>query len=124
VILPGENRVQLMNEKYPKYLQFSNSIKRINKRYKLTENKQVMVLEAVLSSYAENVHLSVLDLILMNEIASQATIHSITKALIDLKLIKSEVSKTDARRKYVFPTKLAIAWLDDCTDVLASIAKK
>ena len=72
MILPGENRVQLMNEKYPKYLQFSNSIKRINKRYKLTENKQVMVLEAVLSSYAENVHLSVLDLILMNEIASQA----------------------------------------------------
>ena len=113
-----------MFKKFPKYLQFTNSIRRINKRYKLTEYKEVMVLEAVLSSYSENVMLSVLDLILMNEIASQATIHKLTKDLIDLKLIKTEVSKTDGRRKYVFPTKLALAWLDDCTDVLASTAQK
>jgi len=109
---------------FPKYLQLTNSIRRINKRYKLTEYKQVMVLEAVLSSHAENVMLSVLDLILMKEIASQVTIHAVTKVLIELKLIKTEVSKTDARRKYVFPTKLALAWLDDCTDVLVSITKK
>jgi len=107
-----------------KYLHFSQSIRRINKRYKLTDYKQVMVLEAVLSAHAENVTLSVLDLILLKEIASQATLHSITKRLVDLKLIKTEVSEVDARRKHVLPTKLGIAWLNDCSEVLASTVKK
>lgn len=107
-----------------KYLHFSSSIRRINKRYKLTEYKQVMVLEAVLTAHAEGVTLSVLDLILMKEIASQATLHSITKLLIDSKLIKAEICKADARRKYVTPTKLGISWLNDCSEVLASTAKK
>jgi DNA-binding MarR family transcriptional regulator len=89
----------------------------------LTEYKQVIVLEAVLTAHAENVTLSVLDLILLNEIASQATLHSITKHLIDIKLIKTELSKNDARRKYVLPTKLGIAWINDCSEILASAAK-
>jgi DNA-binding MarR family transcriptional regulator len=113
-----------MNETSFKYLDFSNSIRRINKRYKMTEYKQVVVLEAVLTAYAEGVTLSVLDLILMKEIASQATLHSITKLLIDLKLIKTEICKIDARRKYVSPTKLGISWLNDCSEILAATAKK
>ena len=36
-----------------KFLYFSQSIRKINKRYKLTNHKQVMVLEAVLSAYVE-----------------------------------------------------------------------
>ena len=113
-----------MSEPSFKYLHFSQSIRRINKRYKLTDYKQVMVLEAVLSAHAEKVTLSVLDLILLKEIASQATLHTITKRLVDLKLIKTEVSETDARRKHVFPAKLGIAWLNDCSEVLASTVKK
>jgi DNA-binding MarR family transcriptional regulator len=113
-----------MTETSFKYLHFSNSLRRINKRYKLTEYKQVVVLEAVLSAHAEGVALSVLDLILMKEIASQATLHSITKLLIDSKLIKAEVSKADARRKYVSPTKLGLSWLNDCTELLSATAKK
>jgi hypothetical protein len=84
-----------------KYLHFSKSIRRINKRYKLIEHKQVMVLEVVLTAHVEGEILSVLDLILMKEIASQATLHSITKLLIDAKLIKTDVCKKDARRKYL-----------------------
>jgi DNA-binding MarR family transcriptional regulator len=113
-----------MTELSFKYLHFSNSIRRINKRYNLIEHKQVVVLEAVLAAHAEGVTLSVLDLILMKEIASQATLHSITKLLIDLKLIKAEVCKADARRKYVSPTKLGLSWLNDCTEVLSASAKK
>jgi DNA-binding MarR family transcriptional regulator len=60
----------------------------------------------------------------MKEIASQATLHSITRLLIDSKLIKTEVCKIDARRKYVSPTKLGISWLNDCSEVLASTANK
>lgn len=113
-----------MSEPCFKYLQFSNSIRRINKRYKLAEYKQVLVLEAVLTAHAEGVTLSVLDLILLKEIASQATLHSVTKQLIDLKLIKTEVCKADARRKYVSPTKLGLSWLNDSSEVLALTAKK
>ena len=113
-----------MSELSFKYLHFSKSIRGINKRYKLTEYKQVMVLEAVLSAHSEKVSLSILDLILRKEIASQATLHSITRQLVDLRLIKTEVSKTDARRKYVSPTKLGMSWLNDCSEVLASARKK
>lgn len=82
-----------------------------------------MVLEAILSAHLEQTPLSVLDLILLKEIASQATLHSITKLLIDLKLVKTEVSKVDARRKYVSPTRLGMAWLNDCSEALALAAK-
>jgi hypothetical protein len=83
-----------------------------------------MVLEVVLSAYMEGVTLSVLDLILMKEIASQATLHSITKLLIDSKLIKTDICKNDGRRKYLSPTKLGITWLNDCTEMLNSAQKK
>jgi len=107
-----------------KFLQFSTSRRRINKRYKLADQKEVMVLEAVLAAHSEKVDFSVLDLILLNEIASQATLHSVMKHLIAKKLIKSELSKEDRRRKYVVPTKLALEWLQDSADLLCSAAKK
>lgn len=82
-----------------------------------------MVLEAVLTAYAAGVMFAVLDLISLKDIASQATLHSIMKGLITVKLIKTEVSKADARRKYVLPTKLGMSWLQDCTEVLDSSEK-
>ncbi|QWE01008.1 hypothetical protein FD967_02895 [Polynucleobacter sp. JS-Mosq-20-D10] len=81
-------------------------------------------MEAVLTAYMEGVTLSVLDLILMKEIASQATLHSIAKLLIDSKLIKTDICKEDARRKYVSPTKLGISWLNECSEALTSAHKK
>ena len=113
-----------MSSSHYKLLQFSASLRRINKRYKLANYKDVLVLEAVLSAYAEKVNFSVLDLILLDEIASQATLHSVMNHLITKKLIKAEVSKEDRRRKYVVPTKLALEWLKDCSDLLCSAAKK
>jgi hypothetical protein len=107
-----------------KFLQFSASLKRINKRYKLVNQNEVMILEAVLAAHAEKVDFSVLDLILLSEIASQATLHSVMSNLITKKLIKTELSKEDRRRKYVIPTKLGFDWLQDCTDLLCSTAKK
>jgi DNA-binding MarR family transcriptional regulator len=107
-----------------RFLHFSASLRRINKRYKLADQKEVLVLEAVLAAYAEKVNFSVLDLILLNEIASQATLHSVMSNLITKKLIKAEASKQDRRRKYVAPTKLAHEWLHDCSDLLCSTPKK
>ena len=113
-----------MSEICFKYLHFSNVLRKINKHYKLTDYKQVVVLETVLSAHSEGTRLSVLNLLLMKEIASQATLHSITKLLIDSKLIKTEVCKIDTRRKYVSPTNLGLSWLKDCSEALASAHKK
>lgn len=92
-----------------KYLHFSDSINRINNSYQLFDHKQVKVLEAVLSAHAEGAMLSVLDVLLLKEIASQATLHLILKKLIALKLIKTQSCKKDARRKYIAPSNLGMA---------------
>jgi DNA-binding MarR family transcriptional regulator len=107
-----------------KLLHFSSALRRISTRYKLRDQKDVMVLEAVLTAYAEGTSISVLDLILRKEIASQATLHSILKNLIEKKLIRSEASKEDGRRKHVTPAKQGLAWLEDCTELLCSVSRK
>ena len=107
-----------------KFLHFSNSIRRINRRYKLHDPKAVMILEAVLSAYADKAILTVLDLILLNEIASRATLHAVLKSLIENKLIKTEISKQDGRRKFVLPAKLGFSWLKDCSEALSAPTRK
>ncbi len=81
------------------------------------------MLEAVFNAYLDNVEFAVLDLILLNEIASQATLHSVMKGLIIKKLIKTETCKHDGRRKNVLPTKLGLAWLKDSTELLNDFQK-
>jgi len=108
---------------HKKFLLLSSSIRRINRRYKLHDPKAVMILEAVLLGYADKVELTVLDLILLKEIASQATLHAVLKSLIENKLIKTEISKQDGRRKFVLTAKLGFSWLKDCSEVLHSPAK-
>ena len=107
-----------------KFLNFSNSLRLINRRYKLHDPKAVLILEAVLFAYADKVELTVLDLILLKEIASQATLHSVMKALVENKLIKTETSKEDGRRKFVLPTKHGLAWLNDCAEIFSAPTRK
>ena len=113
-----------MLSSHQKFLHFSSTIRHINRRYKLHDPKAVMVLEAVFSAYADNIKLTVLDLILLKEIASQATIHSVMKQLVESKLIKTETSKEDGRRKFVFPAKLGFAWLKHCSEALSLPTRK
>ncbi len=113
-----------MSPSHKKFLNFSNAIRHINRRYKLHDPKAVRVLEVVLTAHADEIKFTVLDLILLKEIASQETLHGVMKTLVENKLIKTEVSKEDGRRKNVSPTKLALAWLHDCSEVLCSPAKR
>lgn len=102
----------------PNYLQFSKLAHKVNKRYKIFAGKELLALEAVLGAYVDCVEFAVLDLILLNEIASQATLHSVMKGLILKKMIKTETCKHDARRKFVLPTKHGLAWLKDNAELL------
>ncbi len=113
-----------MPPSHKKYLHVASSIRRINQRYKLHDPKAVWILEAVLVAHADDVKITVLDLILLKEIASQATLHAVMKSLVEYKLIKTEVSKEDARRKYVLPAKLGLAWLNECSEVLCPPPRK
>jgi DNA-binding MarR family transcriptional regulator len=94
-----------MSKISPNYLQFSKLAHKVNKRYKIADSKELLALEAVLRAYVERVEFAVLDLILLNEIASQATLHSIMKGLIIKKMIKTETCQHDGRRKLLLPTK-------------------
>ena len=118
MIAPRGNSIQGMSDSLSKYLQFSKSTHRVNKRYKIVDPKELYVLQEVLSAYIDGVELAVLDLILIKEIASQATLHSVMKGLILKKLIKTETSKRDGRRKNVLPTKLGLSWLKDSAQLL------
>ncbi len=107
-----------MSKSLSNYLQFSKEVHNVNKRYKVSDCKEQLVLEAVFNAYVDNVEFAVLDLILLNEIASQATLHSVMKGLILKKMIKTETCKRDARRKFVLPTKHGLAWLKDNAELL------
>jgi len=107
-----------MSQILSNYIHFSKSAQRVNKRYKINDCKELLVLEAVFGAYLDKVEFAVLDLILLNEIASQATLHSIMKGLISKKMIKTEVCKRDARRRFVLPTKHGLTWLKDTAELL------
>jgi DNA-binding MarR family transcriptional regulator len=113
-----------MSKNLSDYLQYAQSVHKVNERYKIVDCKELLVLEAVLGAYVNQEEFAVLDLILQNKIASQATLHSVMKGLIAKKLIKTETSKTDGRRKHVLPTKLGIHWLTDHANLLSSARKK
>ena len=109
-----------MSQILTRYLEFSKSARKLNKRYKVSDAKEQLVLEAVMGAYIDGVEFVVLDLIFLNDIASQATLHSVMKALIFKKMIKAEICKRDGRRKYILPTKLGLSWLKESSELLTS----
>ena len=113
-----------MSNSFSTYLNFSHSAQEIDKRYGIEDHKERLILEAVLSAYADKIEFGVLDLVLMGTIASQATLHGVMRNLMAKKLIKTEVSKRDGRRKFVLPTKQGLAWLKDVTDLLVASRKR
>ena len=108
-----------MSEILSNYLDFAKTARKVNHRYKISDAKEQLVLEAVLGAYVDGMEFAVLDLILLNEIASQATLHSVMKDLIFKKMIKPATCKRDGRRKYVLPTKQGITWLKESSELLA-----
>jgi DNA-binding MarR family transcriptional regulator len=51
-------------------------------------------------------------------------LHAVLKSLIENKLIKTEISKQDGRRKLVLPAKLGFSWLKDCSEALSALTRK
>jgi len=104
------------------YLSICDSIKDINHRYKVAD-KEVMVLDVVVKKHMEQEDFRVLDLILLSQIASQATLHNVMTQLISKKLLETEPSLNDGRVKFVRPTALALSRLAECDSAINACAQ-
>jgi DNA-binding MarR family transcriptional regulator len=97
-----------MTPKDISYLQFMSSVVEINKRYSLTDYKEILVLRVILSNFAVGTSIFVNDVMLMSDIGSQVTIHGVIKRLIIKRMIKSVIYQEDNRRKYLVPMDLSL----------------
>ena len=93
----------------------------INRRYNLVTQNEVMILDIVCKENLENRLPSILDLMLVDYVASQATIHSVIKTLIKKKFLITEIDPKDNRRKFVLATNLALKRLQECNLAIKKI---
>lgn len=107
-------------EQYIKYLA---ALDKCNKKYKL-ENDERLLLDVVALSNYDNKTIYVKDLIKLNQIASQATLHKALMALIDKKLVYFKFTKEDARLKEVHLTKLAEKRYEELSKAIEYAVKK
>lgn len=88
---------------YLKYLKYEEDI---NNLYGL-ESIQLKVLNAIFFAHTNKYKIKVGDILVLNKIASPATLHAALKKLIDKKLVTVELSKT-SRAKFIKLTNLGL----------------
>lgn len=106
------------------YLSVHNAIRSVNKRFGLNKQLEISMLNAVYEAYLDQTQLRVLDLLLLEGLASQATLHATLKALQAKKLVEMKIDPADARSKLVLPTKLALKRLKECDNIISNHSKR
>ena len=92
--------------KLNKYFYYLTILEKSNKEFDL-DGVDVLLLNFIAKADDKKQTLNVKDLLLLKEIASQATIHGRLKHLVNAKLITLKSDKDDGRVKEVVLTKLA-----------------
>ncbi|WP_353431458.1 helix-turn-helix domain-containing protein [Polynucleobacter sp. MWH-UH23A] len=105
------------------YLAIYNDIRLANKRFGLSKQLEISMLNAVYEAYLDQIQLRVLDLLLLEGLASQATLHATLKSLQAKKLVEMKFDPTDGRIKLVLPTKLALKRLKECEIIIRNHCK-
>jgi len=95
-----------------KYLQFAEVREKIQATYDLSPN-ECKILRVITRAHLQNSSLRVQSLLIMNHVASPATIHKTIKSLISKGLLKINHSDTDARIKLLSPTSRAVKLWDE-----------
>ena len=90
-----------------KYLNFSDLQNRLFNSYHI-DYRQCEILRFVFRSYSKQQSIKISDVLSLQEIASQATIHKIVHELIKVNLLKSESDPNDERVKYLTPTPASL----------------
>lgn len=102
-----------MSNKSLTYLRFLNTLdtlERVNPAAKL-DFLEIQLLEHVLRTTSQDQTVLIGDLLKLNHLGSQATLHGRIKNLIANGYFKVTLDKQDARKKSVSPTKLAEKYL-------------
>lgn len=111
-----------MSNAYIRFLNLIDALDRINPgRY--LDSLEIQLLEYIMQHHVQNKAIWVGDLISLNHLGSQATLHGRLKKLISLGYIKLFVNKADARKKSVIPTKLAAKYIQFMSDCLEKSVK-
>lgn len=96
----------------------------INRRYGLSSQNEVMILDLVTKENLANRKPCVFDVMLLEQIASQATIHAVLKTLIKKKLLTTKVDDRDNRRKFVCVTSVGMKRLQECDLAVRKFANR
>lgn len=106
------------------YLAVYRDLKEINKRYKLDKLIEISLLNYLYDEYLAKKSVRVLDVLLLEGLASQATLHASLKTLRKKGLIELKNDPKDGRSKFIFPTKLSIKRFQECEAVISRHGKK
>jgi len=90
-----------------KYLFKIDKVRSINKHYHVND-RQATILDFVCEKHLSHKACHINDVISLNTIGSQASLHAVTKDLIKLNLITVSMDLIDNRMKNVLPTSLAL----------------
>lgn len=113
----------MINKPKSIYLDVQRSIKVINKRYGVEKHLELCLLNTICRSYLDDEPVRVLDLLLLEGIASQATLHSGIKSLAKKGLLSMGKDPDDGRIRLVTPTKLALKRLNECETAILKCCK-
>lgn len=106
------------------YLAVYIEIKGINKRYKLDKLVEISLMNYLYGEYLAKKCVRVLDVLLLEDLASQATLHASLKTLRKKGLIELKNDPKDGRSKFIFPTKLSLKRFQECEAVITRHGKK
>jgi DNA-binding MarR family transcriptional regulator len=111
-----------MSDAYIRFLNLLDALDRINPGRSL-DSIEIQLLEFIIQQQAQNKAVLVGDIISLNYIGSQATLHSRLKNLVLRGYVKLHTDKEDARKKSVIPTKLAAKYIQFMSDCLEKSVK-
>ena len=111
-----------MPNAYIRFLNLIDALDRMNPGRAL-DYLEIQLLEYIMQQDSRKIPLLVGDLISLQQYGSQATLHGRLKNLVTLGYVKLLADKTDARKKSVIPTKLAIKYVQFMSDCLEKALK-
>ena len=106
-----------------KYFKYLAVLDKSNIKFGLSNNERLLLDVVATAIHADKV-IYVKDLITLNHIASQATLHKALSNLIDKKLLSYKADKKDGRLKEVHLTKLAEKRYEELGKAIENAVKK
>jgi DNA-binding MarR family transcriptional regulator len=107
---------------YIRFLNLIDALDHMNPGRSL-DSLEIQLLEFIVQQQAQNQAVLVGDIISLNYIGSQATLHSRLKDLVLHGYVKLIADKKDARKKSVIPTRLAAKYIEFMSNCLEKSVK-